>query len=97
MRRYEKQSTHPCCVTDPEIRSRIKARMEEATRKREAREADARRRWSKSKARYWHISATLTPNPNPIVHWPPFLRENPGLTWYRQTAPRNHSNMRRGA
>lgn len=94
--RSERTSTHPCCVTDPEIRSRIKARMEEAARKREAREADARRRWSKSKARYWHISVALTPNTNPIVHWPPFLREKSGLTWRREMAPRNERNIRRG-
>jgi hypothetical protein len=71
--------------------------MTEATAKREKREADERRRWSKSKARYWHVSVALTPNPNPIPGMPPFLPERVGTTWDYRTPPRNHFNMRRGA
>jgi hypothetical protein len=70
--------------------------MEEATRKREAREADERRRWSKSKARYWHISVALQPTLHQMPGLPSFLPETQGLTWNRQMAPRNARNIRRG-
>jgi hypothetical protein len=73
--------------------------MDQATRKRQRREAEERRRWSKSKERYWHVSVALTPNPH-LISIPgmlPFLPEKIGLSWNYQTPPRNHFNMRRGA
>lgn len=95
--RFGRTSTPATFVTpanDPEIRDRLKAKMELAREKAEKRRQQDPMR--KSRSRYWHVSVRLQPTLNQMPGLPPYLPESSGLTWYLQTAPRNHFNMRRG-